>query len=160
MSDQPFEIRRFELRDVPKAIELSNETGLSAWDPADLAAELKRPRSPLFAALEGEHLVGFIIGRLVPGRHQHELDAEIYNIGVTPLRQGRGVGKSLLNKFCQACRSEGVSAVWLEVRASNRRAREFYGAYGFAEIVTRRSYYSGPADDAVVMHLILSPEPG
>jgi ribosomal-protein-alanine N-acetyltransferase len=46
--------------------------------------------------------------------------------------------------------------LWLEVRASNERARRLYARRGFAEVGLRRGYYpaaQGRREDAVVMSL-------
>ena len=52
--------------------------------------------------------------------------------------------------------------LWLEVRASNARARQVYVRRGFAEIGLRRGYYpAGKAlrEDAIVMSLDLQAPP-
>ena len=53
--------------------------------------------------------------------------------------------------------------LWLEVRASNERARRLYRRRGFAEAGLRRGYYPAPQgtrEDAVVMSLKVTAEPG
>jgi ribosomal-protein-alanine N-acetyltransferase len=55
-------------------------------------------------------------------------------------------------------RQRGLAAIWLEVRASNTRARYLYGARGFVEQGIRRGYYPAAGsrrEDAVVMRLDL-----
>ena len=44
-----------------------------------------------------------------------------------------------------------VSAVSLEVRESNRPARNLYESYGFAAEAVRKGYYRNPSEDAVIM---------
>jgi len=41
----------------------------------------------------------------------------------------------------------------LEVRVSGRAARRLYEKLGFVESGRRRNYYTGPAEDAIVMSL-------
>ena len=58
-------------------------------------------------------------------------------------------------------RQRGLAAIWLEVRASNTRARYLYGARGFVEQGIRRGYYPAAGsrrEDAVVMKLGLDRE--
>jgi len=53
-------------------------------------------------------------------------------------------------------RAQGVHAIWLEVRVSNRRAIGIYQACGFVHDGVRPGYYpahNGIREDAVVMSL-------
>ncbi len=53
-----------------------------------------------------------------------------------------------------------MATLWLEVRASNVRARLLYRQRGMAEVGLRRGYYPAPRgarEDAVVMRLDLGP---
>jgi ribosomal-protein-alanine N-acetyltransferase len=53
-----------------------------------------------------------------------------------------------------------LGSLWLEVRASNTRARALYRRRGFAEVGVRKAYYPAPVrrEDAVVMSLAMAPE--
>jgi ribosomal-protein-alanine N-acetyltransferase len=48
-----------------------------------------------------------------------------------------------------------LGSLWLEVRASNARARALYARRGFTEVGMRKGYYPAPVrrEDAVVMSL-------
>jgi ribosomal-protein-alanine N-acetyltransferase len=52
--------------------------------------------------------------------------------------------------------SERAESIWLEVRESNRTARNLYEKLGFAPVGKRRKYYSDNEEDAMVMSLALS----
>jgi ribosomal-protein-alanine N-acetyltransferase len=52
--------------------------------------------------------------------------------------------------------SEKAESIWLEVRESNRTARNLYEKLGFAPVGKRRRYYSDNDEDALVMSLALS----
>jgi ribosomal-protein-alanine N-acetyltransferase len=86
-------------------------------------------------------------------------EVHLLNITVAPEWQGQGLARRLLDEVCQLCRVHGCSQLWLEVRASNLRARAVYAHYGFAEVGLRRSYYPanpgvpGGREDAVLMSL-------
>jgi len=56
-------------------------------------------------------------------------------------------------------RQRGAGKCWLEVRAANRAARDFYRALGFAETSRRRGYYRDPEDDGVVCLRLLAAGP-
>ena len=52
-----------------------------------------------------------------------------------------------------------MGKLWLEVRASNERARAVYLRYGFSEVGRRRAYYpvpQGPREDALLMSLMVA----
>jgi ribosomal-protein-alanine N-acetyltransferase len=86
-------------------------------------------------------------------------EMHLLNLTVAPAQQRRGHSRSLLDALERRCREQGLSALWLEVRASNDRARQVYAQRGFAEVSLRRGYYpAGKAarEDAIVMSLSLS----
>lgn len=94
-------------------------------------------------ALCGRRLAGFLVARVVvPG------EAEILNLAVSPDFRRIGVGKGLIRSFLDTFRG----ACFLEVRASNTGAREFYKYLGFQEIAVRKDYYDSPRECGVVMN--------
>jgi ribosomal-protein-alanine N-acetyltransferase len=48
-----------------------------------------------------------------------------------------------------------MSAIELEVRAGNLAALTLYRRFGFVEVGRRKGYYRDPAEDAVLMDLLL-----
>lgn len=86
-------------------------------------------------------------------------EMHLLNLTVAPALQGRGLGRGLLDRLVEQCRRERRTLLWLEVRASNQRAREVYRRYGFEEVGRRRGYYPavGAREDAVVMRLAIAP---
>ena len=81
---------------------------------------------------------------------------EIANIAVAPDQRGRGVGRALLDAALGEAGARGISAVFLEVRDSNQRARELYASRGFEEVGRRRRYYRRPVEDAIVLRRTLT----
>ena len=108
---------------------------------------------------------GATVGYSVAMRGVDEM--HLLNLGVAPGCQRRGHARALLDALVGECRAAGLGWLWLEVRAGNRRARDLYGRYGFAEVGLRRGYYPARPDpqappgappwreDAVVMTLDL-----
>lgn len=85
-------------------------------------------------------------------------EMHLLNISVAPAQQGRGLARLMLDALCRLCREQACEQLWLEVRASNDRARALYRRYGFAEVGLRRAYYpvlQGPREDALLMSLVL-----
>jgi ribosomal-protein-alanine N-acetyltransferase len=87
-------------------------------------------------------------------------EMHLLNLSVVPEQQGRGLARLMLDALCASCREQACPQLWLEVRVSNRRAREVYRRYGFVEMGLRRAYYpvlQGPREDALLMSLAVAP---
>jgi ribosomal-protein-alanine N-acetyltransferase len=80
---------------------------------------------------------------------------EIANLAVDPSGWGSGIGRALLDAALEEGERRGASAVYLEVRDSNERARRLYHSRGFEEVGRRRSYYQRPVEDAIVLRRML-----
>lgn len=102
----------------------------------------------------GDSVVGYYVAMSGPE------EMHLLNLTVAPSQQGRGHARRLLARLVERCHAQAAQALWLEVRESNRRAREIYRRQGFVEEGLRRNYYPAPngrREDAVVMRLPLSP---
>jgi mycothiol synthase len=60
-------------------------------------------------------------------------------IGVSPSRQGRGLGKILLTAGLQRLRDGGAIEIWIRTEATNSAANALYESFGFVE--TGRFWY-------------------
>jgi ribosomal-protein-alanine N-acetyltransferase len=86
-------------------------------------------------------------------------EMHLLNLTVAPAQQRRGHSRTLLDALERRCRDQGLATLWLEVRASNSRARQVYARRGFAEVGLRRGYYpaaKATREDAIVMSLPLA----
>ena len=96
----------------------------------------------LRVAVHGARIAGFLVTRtLAPG------ESEILNLAVAPESRRHGVALALLAAYLRHVTGE----VYLEVRASNEAAQEFYKSLGFKAVTQRREYYSSPMETAIVM---------
>ena len=83
-------------------------------------------------------------------------EMHLLNITVEPAAQGRGHARVLIDALVALCRRQQVATLWLEVRASNARAKSMYEHLGFARVGVRKGYYPasfGRREDAIVMSL-------
>jgi [ribosomal protein S18]-alanine N-acetyltransferase len=103
-----------------------------------------------WAAEASGRLCGFILARQAGG------DIEILNFAVGRDMRGRGVGALLLDEVLAWAKSTRAEKIYLEVRSSNRTARNFYERHGFAETGRRPRYYSAPVEDAILLALSTS----
>ena len=90
-----------------------------------------------------ESIVGFITARVAAD------EIEILNLGVDPNERRRGVAKALLRAaLAWGVENHGRQA-FLEVRASNSAAIQFYESFGFHAAGRRAKYYTSPVEDAL-----------
>ena len=97
---------------------------------------------------EGGTLIGYLVAMAGVG------EMHLLNITVAPAWQGQGHGQAMLDGLERHCRARQLCKLWLEVRASNHKARALYRRRGFAEVGLRRNYYpavAGQREDATVM---------
>ena len=88
-------------------------------------------------------------------------EVHLLNITVDPDWQGLGLARRMLAQLGTDCLALGAPILWLEVRASNERARRLYARWGFETVGQRKGYYPaarGQREDAIVMRLNLAPE--
>lgn len=84
-------------------------------------------------------------------------EAELLNICVHPMHQGKGLAKTLLNHLIEHATQKNNHEMFLEVRESNTSAQHLYEKLGFNEIGRRKNYYPGKngREDAILMALAL-----
>ena len=94
-------------------------------------------------------LRGFLIAHIIGD------DCELENMVVAEASQRRGVASTLIQELVKTAGDRKAARIFLEVRESNAAARRLYEKCGFAIHGRRTSYYSDPAEDAVVYTLAL-----
>ncbi len=77
-------------------------------------------------------------------------DGHVLGLGVTPQRQGSGIGRQLLLALLAAAGDAAMAGVTLEVRPSNDVARHLYRSCGFEEAGRRPRYYPD-GEDALLL---------
>lgn len=123
-----------------------------AWTAAQCAGLLPMPGVWLTVARDAGGMIGFSLARIVAD------EAELLLLAVRRRAQGRGVGKSLLERFIQDSKQKDATRLHLEVRDGNH-AVKLYQKYGFSLVGRRRNYYSGPdmrCFDALTMAKIVN----
>jgi len=94
---------------------------------------------------------GRLLGYICPMQLLDE--GHILNVAVDPDIRGAGVGRLLVRKVLDECRSNNASFVSLEVRESNSSAIGLYRNMGFAEVGRRKRYYEN-GEDALMMEYV------
>ncbi len=78
-------------------------------------------------------------------------EATISNIAVSEKVRRQGVAALLMEHALGAAKEIGMTAVTLEVRASNEPAIKLYERFGFESAGVRPDYYEKPREDAIIM---------
>lgn len=135
-------IRAARREDLGVIAALESEEPLGTqWTHSQLEQELENPRTVFLVATVEQRIVGHVFA----WKTLDEL--EILTVAVRPEHRKQGLGRALLHTLLM---TEGVTVVFLEVRASNSAARALYRSSGFQETGTRKRYYRD-GEDAVLM---------
>lgn len=149
-------IRLFEKEDAPAIVDIQRKTPQAAeWQARDYAELAERPGGMILVAdletMTPPKVLGFVAMRRVFD------EAEIQNLAVDPDHRRQGVARALIEQAKLRLREAGAKRCFLEVRAGNRAALEFYFSMGFGMFSARKNYYRDPTEDASVLSLELFP---
>jgi [ribosomal protein S18]-alanine N-acetyltransferase len=141
--------------DLPQLMAIARHSATAAqWSPAQYENLVSSDTDREFlVVVEDGNVCGFIVGR------EAAQEWEIENVAVSGSARRRGLGSRLLSEFLDRVRARGGAEVYLEVRESNRAARELYEKWGFVEGGRRKSYYQDPPEDALLLRFSF-PQPG
>ena len=132
-----------------KALEQHSASG-AHWNPKQYESLISASsrRSVLVIEDTSKQIIeGFLVARNSDG------EWEIENVVVSDHSRRRGLGTRLLSEFLNHARQQAASAVFLEVRETNREARALYQKLHFKQIGRRKSYYRDPEEDAILYRL-------
>ena len=117
------------------------------WSRDSLQSELENSNSLFYVAEENEETVGYIGMNIVLD------EGYIYNVAVAENHRKKGIGSALIRTLVTYAKKNSFSFLTLEVRESNTAARSLYEHFGFIKVGERKSYYSDPVENAVLMTL-------
>ena len=148
------ELRTMTARDLDAVVTLETRAYSFPWTRGNFIDSLAAGYLAEVLVAPDAGIVGYFVA-MAGADEMHLL-----NLTVAPEWQGRGLAQAMLDALEAACRERRVPTLWLEVRASNQRARSLYRRRGFAEVGQRRGYYPAPhagREDAIVMRAALAP---
>lgn len=151
-SVQPF-IRPFQRSDLDCVCYIESRSFPEPWSELQFKfLHRKNPNGFLVAILNGK-VVGYIVAevamRLEPRKFRFKKRGHILNIAVYPEFRRKGIGEALVEAIISFLRKKRPEDVWLEVRASNLTAKNFYLRVGFKEKGRKLQYYL--CEDAIIM---------
>ena len=143
------DIRELTTADIVQIMPLERELfGHEAWLERSMLSELDNPNTYYIGIFEPE-LIGYAGLSSVPAT----FSADIQTIGISPAKQGKGLGRELMERLLAKSKALGAEEVFLEVRADNESAIHLYKSLGFEQIDVRKRYYQPSGTDALVMRL-------
>ena len=125
------------------------------WSRGNFADSLQSGYQAQLLCADAEALLGYFVAM------KGVDEVHLLNITVAPAHQQQGWARVMLDGLAIWSRGQGAQWLWLEVRASNTRAKAVYERYGFRHVGLRKAYYpDGPAgrhqrEDALVMSFAL-----
>lgn len=138
-------IKRIERKEIHGVAELEKLCFCCPWSEESLALLL------------GESAVGFCAvdeaGKVLAyGGMMCVLDeGEITNIATHPDARRMGLGRAIVSALLDYGASHGLVSFSLEVRESNSAAIALYEGLGFEAVGIRKSFYTKPTENAVIM---------
>lgn len=141
------EIRELTQSELGLVMPLERELfGNEAWLEKTMEQELASPNTYYLGIFDPD-LVGYAGLSTVPA----SFSSDIQTIGVSPNRQGSGLGRKLMELLLAKALSLGSEQILLEVKANNEPAIALYKSLGFEQIDLRKRYYQPSGIDALVM---------
>ena len=95
-------------------------------DNKHLSRLLTNPYFMVFVVKENQKVVGGLTIYVLQGYYGTKPIAYIYDVGITPEFQRRGLGKSLIAEVCKYCMENGFEDAYVEAESCDIDAVNFY----------------------------------
>jgi len=152
-----FHVHPFHSRDLDDVLAIEQESFSEPWTRVMFEAELLgNPFSRFLGAfcndavLPEKPLLGYICYWVVFD------ELRLMNLAVRSDYRRQGIASHLVRHALGEGMTQGTTRVLLEVRAGNDLAQKLYQTLGFQSYGRRRSYYTNPDEDAILMQLQLA----
>ena len=138
--------------DLPVFVSLDKELfPYSPWSASQYKEEFSSPTRHFVVAVdETKEIIGYA-GVFAPGA----AEADILTVGVVPAHRGKGIARALMALITDWAKTQGSTAMMLEVKVDNAEAIGLYETLGYSKLNVRKDYF-GAGLDAQVMRLELS----
>ena len=152
-----FHVHPFHSRDLDDVLAIEEESFSEPWTRGMFEAELLgNPFGRFLGAFcdsempSAKRLLGYICYWVVFD------ELRLMNLAVQPDHRRQGIASHLVRHAVEEGITQGTTRAFLEVRAGNRLAQKLYQTLGFQQYGRRRSYYTNPDEDAILMQLQLA----
>ena len=133
------------VKDLPKVIRIEKKSFSSPWSITAFLKELHNKQADYYVAVSSGVVKGYIgVWCLINELH-------ITNLAVHPNYRRQGIATYLLDFILKEAKKREIYRLTLEVRVSNKEAKQLYLKEGFAKFKVKQDYYKDNGEDAVVM---------
>ena len=136
-------VREMRSDDLDQVLELERATFAQPWSRKMFLDEMAAERRCYLVAEDAGGVVGYG-GFTILGEDLH-----INTLLAARPARVPAIGTRLMRSLIDRGLEGGARRLYLEVRASNRRAQDFYRKFGLAPVGVRKHYYHD--DDALIM---------
>ena len=147
-------ISEASLEDLDAMVEIEQASFSVPWSKKAFEAELQGNQFSVTLAARAEGpadglrpLLGYVCIWLVFD------ELRFLNLAVLPQSRRQDVASRLVGRAISVGLSNGARRALLEVRESNQAAQALYSKMGFTVYARRKSYYTNPDEDAILMSL-------
>ncbi len=134
-------IESFKKEHVKAVAEIEKACFSSPWSENALSEELTNENAHFLTAFFNGEIAGYLGLHIICG------EGYITNIAVLPDYRRHGIAKALITEAFK----NDLTFITLEVRKSNLPAISLYKSLGFDEVGERKSFYSNPEENAILM---------
>ena len=110
------------------------------WTPQRILRCIRDPAINVTVSGDAGRLAGFAI------MQYHQEAAHLLLLAVADSHRRRGVGSALIGWLEDTVLTAGIGTIYLDARAQNRGARDFYRHLGYSEVRVNRGFYRGRED--------------
>jgi len=142
--------------ELPSVLSIEERNSDYPWSQDQFTTSIENSNNLCYClSLKGK-AIGYLIALLAIDT------ADILNIGIDPDFKRQGYGTTLLNHLIEELKKRNISEIFLEVRAGNKPAIQFYKKQGFKEISVRKNYYTKNSknqshrEDGIIMSIKIS----
>jgi ribosomal-protein-alanine N-acetyltransferase len=141
-------IRKMAVEDIDQVLAIDEASFSMPWPARSFHFEVtNNPASRSWVAeIEGQ-VVGMVVAWMIVD------EIHIATIATHNDFRRQGIAEKLLIHTLKSAKEEGALTSFLEVRESNRFARQMYNKFGYVEVGRRRHYYKDNNEDAILMSL-------
>ena len=139
--------------EIPSVLSIEEQNSDYPWSQHQFTTSIENSKNLCYCLSQNGKTIGYLIAMLA-------LDtADILNIGIDSDYKRQGHATALLNHLIEELRKRNISEIFLEVRAGNKSAIQFYKRQGFKEISIRKNYYTKNSknqshrEDGIIMRI-------
>lgn len=138
-------VRDLAARDLKAILVIEAASFQDPWSAESFRSMLAQSQTLATVVERSGAVAGYCVAWMVGD------EAELTNLAVEPGLRRTGLGRALLDQLLDTIAARGGATLYLEVRESNAAAQALYRSRGFEVTGRRKSYYSGPTEDALIM---------